>query len=380
MRSVLFITRYPLDELDTLKPKFDGQMSAVKNLGYDVYHVAYDRKCTYLVHGNERRMIKKIRFGNTKGYRHTFAYFDMFSSVRKILKDHQFDYIYMRSCPMSYQGYKMCEQIRKASKTKWIVEIPTYPGAGEKPSSWLRAVYGRYSDFFWDKVGGKCDLYTLIGEPADSYRGVKAINIENGICVEQLRERKHIKKADGKIHFLALASMSVWQGYDRFIEGIHLSPDELKDHIVFHMVGPEGDGSLRQWSALADKYGLQEQVMIHGPKLGKELDDIFDIADVGVCGLGVHRKGELKGSALKVREYTGRGLPFIYSLDDSCVSDELVWCKRVEPDESPIDMEKMVEFAEKIGSDDEIARQMREYAKDNMSWEKQFKKVFKEFE
>lgn len=44
MKSILFIMRYPLEEKHHLKQKFDGQMAACVNLGYQVKHFAYDKK------------------------------------------------------------------------------------------------------------------------------------------------------------------------------------------------------------------------------------------------------------------------------------------------------------------------------------------------
>lgn len=76
-------------------------MEAVKCLGNDVYYIAYDNSYVYLVHNNERRVIKKNWFGNMKGYIHTKAFYDLFDSAYRILKNEKFDIVYMRRCSLS---------------------------------------------------------------------------------------------------------------------------------------------------------------------------------------------------------------------------------------------------------------------------------------
>ncbi len=57
-----------------------------------------------------------------------------------------------------------------------------------------------------------------------------------------------------------------------------------------------------------------------GPKMGIELDQEFQSADLGMGTLGMHRKGLTSGSVLKLREYTARGIPSVIGYDDAVVS------------------------------------------------------------
>ena len=59
--------RYPLHQKHHLKQKFDGQMQACVNLGYQVYHFGYDQDTVYLidVNNNAKKAIQKTHFGKS---------------------------------------------------------------------------------------------------------------------------------------------------------------------------------------------------------------------------------------------------------------------------------------------------------------------------
>ena len=50
--------------------------------------------------------------------------------------------------------------------------------------------------------------------------------------------------------------------------------------------------------------------------MGKELDELFDLADFAIGSLARHRSHIDKIKTLKNREYAARGIPFIYSETD----------------------------------------------------------------
>ena len=75
-----------------------------------------------------------------------------------------------------------------------------------------------------------------------------------------------------------------------------------------------------------------------------------------------------------------RGLPFVYSVDDSALqyAQEPMWL-RVANDDSIPDMEGIIDFALRMRTDSQIVEKLREYAKEHLSWEKQYDIVFKSF-
>lgn len=377
MAKVLFIMKYPLEDVYSVKNKFNGQMTAVDSMGHDAYYIAYDKRHTYLIHRGEKTVIKNIWFGNWKMYIHTKAFYDLFDSVCRVLKRESFDIAYIRHCPLSYNGFRMFRSLKK-SGIKLVVEIPTYPASREKQPTSLRRLYMRYSAFWWRRVHDDLTLYTLIGDHADRIGTIPAINIDNGTNVDLLPLRQPKPEQD-KIHLLALASMSYWHGYDRLIRGIAALDEQTRKTVVLDMVGDEG-AALSEWKELAKELQVEDQVIFHGRKTGNELNEYFDVADLGVCSLGFCRINFESGSILKLREYTSRGLPFVYAAEDPAIDTPQPFCMKVPNDESEIDVPAVLEFAKKMRKEQNIREIMRDYAREKMSWKSQFEKVFKALE
>lgn len=364
--------KYPLIEPYSLKQKFDGQMSALRGMGFDVWFVSFDKEYVYINHANIQDKISKTIFGDKSFYMHTFAFVDVYRSIIKVLKNENFDYVYFRKYPIGYLGYKMCRKISDKN-SKMVVEIPTYPEESERGKNIIRRVYSKYSSLCWKECNKYVKLFALIGKDSDNYKGYPAINIQNGIFVDNIPLREPL--SDGKIHLLALASMCNWQGYDRIIQSLANYKGKDKDRIIIDMVGSDEDGSLYKWKQLANTLGVSDRVIFHGWKEGKALDEVFNYSTLGICGLGLYRKGFEKGSILKLREYTARGLPFVYAAEDPCVSTEMGYSLKVSNNDDPIDMARIVAFAKNVENQPDLGLKMREYAKKNISWEGQFEKI-----
>lgn len=70
---------------------------------------------------------------------------------------------------------------------------------------------------------------------------------------------------------------------------------------------------------------------------------MFEKADFAIGSLGRHRSGITYIKTLKNREYAARGFAFTYSeTDDDFDHMPYVW--KVEPDESPVDIQGLIDF------------------------------------
>ena len=78
---------------------------------------------------------------------------------------------------------------------------------------------------------------------------------------------------------------------------------------------------------------------------GKPLDDLFNQCQFAIGSLGRHRNGITVIKTLKNREYATRGLPFIYSEQDSDF-DQQPYVLKAPADESPVDIQRIVDFIE----------------------------------
>lgn len=374
MKTFLYVIKYPLDDQYSIKKKVDGQVAAAGALGLDVWQTAYDRQSTYLLHQGEKQPVKRVWLGCMPGYLHTKAFLDLFDTVERTLRKQRFDVVYMRHCPISPKGIRMMRRIAEAG-SQLVVEIPSFPLENEGKRNMLRRLYWAYSQHCWKRAAQYVTRFVVIGGPADSYLGRPAMNIDNGVDVEAIPLRQHEPAADGKIHFLALATMARWHGFDRLIQGVAQMSLELRQQLVVDMVGSDGDGSLPRWQQLVEELGMQEYIRFHGYQTGKALDEVFATADVGICSLGLHRHGYQTASHLKLREYTARGLPFVYAGQDPSIPQGASFCLRIPADDSPVPMEEALAFARRMRGQAQIPGEMRRYARENMSWEAPMKKA-----
>ena len=378
MKNILFVMKYPIEEKYSIKQKLDGEMAAVSKLGYGVYFISFDKKYLYLNHGLSKEIICKTTFGKSKAYYHLISFYDIYKAARKVINENDIDYVYFRYGPLNLKGYQFFKTAY--SKSKLIVEIPTFPLGREKQKTTMRRLYMKFSEGWWRRASKYISLFTIIGEKADSYLGVPALNIDNAVAVENIPFRNPIKPSDAKIHILAVASMCKWHGYDRIIKSLSNLQFPNRSEFILDLVGDEGDGSLNDWKKLVADSGLQDQVIFHGKMTGESLTHMFEIATIGLCSLAMSRTNFYSGSVLKLREYMARGLPFVYAHDDPDIFPEMPWCLKIDNNEEPVDMNLVLDFIRRVKDDPEVSSSMRKYASENMTWEVQFKKVFTKLE
>ena len=84
-------------------------------------------------------------------------------------------------------------------------------------------------------------------------------------------------------------------------------------------------------------------VIKHGKLFGHQLDAVFDQCVFAIGSLGRHRSGITDIKTLKNREYAARGIPFIYSENDSDF-DHQPYILKAPADESPISIRQILDF------------------------------------
>ena len=241
----------------------------------------------------------------------------------------------------------MVKSFHKAG-VKTVMEIPTYPYVPELKKQGKRGLHKRIIDATFRNACAKyIDRFAapLYGDPIMCK---PCIEIRNGIEVDEISER-HIRENDGKIHLLAVAMMAPWHGYDRMIEGLHnyYANGGEKD-IVLHLVGQgaASDG----YRELIEKYDLGSQVIQHGRMHGADLDAMYDLADVGVGSLGIHRTEVQKTNTLKIMEYMAKGIPVICEHSECGITMGNPYRMTVPDDDIPIDIAEVIRFYESVYS------------------------------
>ena len=115
----------------------------------------------------------------------------------------------------------------------------------------------------------------------------------------------------------------------------------------------------------------QHEVIFHGYKSDKEFDSILKNSNIGISTLGLFHKGMNEACSLKTREYTARGLPFIMAYHDpdlQYVDNNRQFFLKFPNNNSRIDFQEVIEFAENISKKDDLSEYMRDYAEMYMDW------------
>ncbi|MEG2081626.1 MAG: glycosyltransferase [Oscillospiraceae bacterium] len=182
-----------------------------------------------------------------------------------------------------------------------------------------------------------------------------------------------------RIDLIAVSAMAPWHGYERVLEGMneyYKAGKEGKRRVNFHIVGQGQEKE--NWQEMARRFNLEEQVKFYGQLTGDALSEVFDRCQIGIASLGCYKKNMFDGSELKIHEYMAYGKPFIYTLDSSCLTQEMAYCKKVANDETPLDIEAVVKFYDEVRKREEVSQEMNRFARENYSWQVQMKKVMDE--
>lgn len=314
--------------------KILGQIQAFKTEGYAVDMVArYQNGIVFynadsspeimIVKGSRRISLCNWTAQNANSYEIAYIRFQFF-------------------CPFVL---KMVKSLHKAN-VQTIMEIPTYPYNTELKTQGLRGWLKRMIDGTFRRACAKYIDRFAAPLYGNAIMGVPCLEIRNGIDVDEIPAKKN-QEDDGKIHLLAVAMMAPWHGYDRLIEGLHnyYSNGGKKD-FVLHLVG-QGIAS-EGYHTLIEKYNLFSHVIEHGKLHGTELNEMYDIADIGIGSLGVHRTVIKKTNTLKIMEYMAKGIPVICEHGECGIPKESPYRLTVSDDENPIDINEVFGFYEEI--------------------------------
>ncbi len=197
---------------------------------------------------------------------------------------------------------------------------------------------------------------------------IPCIAIPNGVDIKE-QKKKHLRKPDGTIVLLAVARFWKAHGYERLIEGIHNYYNNGGDrNIIFNIVG---DGvQLEFYRRLVDAYHLHKHVIFYGRLEGEALDLIYDNSDIAVSALGFYKVGIQSAAPIKSGEYCSRGIPFIYGYDELSVDENIYFVCKVTNDATPININSVIDFYEKMYNGKDFIEDMRVYAKEHLLWKK----------
>lgn len=343
--------------------KLFGQANAFKSYGIDVSFI-YNKLHIVIVDNLCNNEKIKIRPSSTKDY---------YNKILKLIKIDRYDVVYIRYPLSEYYFINFLDSLKKINnKIKIIIDFPTYPYELEIRDKHLLII-----DNFFKKYLRNYIDFGICYNKFDYIHDIPVYFVGNGIDLENINMKNKAIEQTSRIDLVAIANVAFWQGYDRVIEGLKAYYNNKFNYLVyFNIVGSGSD--IIKLIDLVNEYNLQEYVIFHGYKSGEELDKLLDNCHIGMSTLGMYRKGMKDGATLKVREYCARGIPFVLGYDDLDFQSEFKYILKVANDDTPIDINNIIEFYHKIYKDKDLVANVRKYAEDNLTWKVKLNPIISE--
>lgn len=333
-----------------IKKKVFAQMKVFEKNFPCIYYTSYSGQMVYLM--SKGKMLEK-ELAITKEERNHW--------ILKWIQKYGVGRAYIR---YNYSDKWFIEFIKelKEKDVTTVLEFPSIPYDREISNNRVRVEDGYYREQLSDYIE-LCTTYSK----CDSVFGIPCIPLNNGVDLEEY-PLHNIRKPDGTIVLIAVATMNRWHGYERVIEGLaEYYANHGTENLIFRLVG-EGTET-DKYQQLVIKHKLQQHVVFLGHLEGEDLNRQYDGADIAVGTLAMYKFNVSSGSPIKLREYCARGLPLIYGYEDAGFTGQEDFVLKVSNDSQPLDMLKIIDFYNRSKQYGFYAESMREYIREKYTWD-----------
>ncbi len=375
--KILFLVYHGFSEVSGISKKIRSQVKGLRENGHDVRVCYYTflpdgRRCRFV----DDEIIEDYGTGRLASLRRRFCY----GSIFRYCTANGIELVYARAFMNAAPPIvRLFGRLRRAG-IRAVTEIPTYPYDGEQAGFSL----GNRFEFFIDRLcrrrlAARMNAIVTFSDDKEIF-GCRAINISNGVDLDSIPLHAY-RPADDAVHLIGVAEVHYWHGFDRVIAGLgeYYSSGRAGRKVCFHIVGGIGEGEMYGtrhapgFAGLIERYGISEYVVFHGQMSGSALDGVFDRCVFAIGSLARHRSGVSSIKTLKNREYATRGIPFIYSENDSDF-DGKEYVMKAPADESPVDIGKILGFIDSHAFRPAEIRKSVEH----LSWREQMRIVVEE--
>ena len=374
--KILFLVYHGFSEHSGISKKIHYQVKGLRENGHDV------RLCYYGFAENGHRcrfidgtILKDYGTGRLAALRQRIYYGCIYNYC--IRENIEFVYArsFMNASPWLVRLFKKLQ----TAGIHAVTEIPTYPYDSEfNPHIWKQPLRFVIDKWFRRSLYRYMDAMVTFSDATEIF-GQRTINISNGVDFDSIPIHHYLAPSDDSIHLIGVAEVHIWHGYDRLIAGIgeYYKNTQNPRQVFFHIVG--GVHPHQRYKdnhfhpglqVIIDKYGIQDHILFHGQLFGVDLDKVFNISCFAIGSLARHRSGITVIKTLKNREYATRGIPFIYSEQDSDF-DNQPYVLKVPADETPIDILQIVDFVDHFTMEPDEIRKTVEH----LTWKIQMQKV-----
>ena len=294
----------------------------------------------------------------------------------QIHPDADTDFLYFRRIESSVKLLKTMRNIKKkCNSIKIIMEIPTYPFAGEdkEKKSVKRKISILIGSMFLHRYVDRIVLSGQLDKIKTLYK-IPVIHIDNGVDFNHIAVNENECRPGGDIHMICVSGCMLSHGYDRMIRGLaeyYKTSGDLRN-VFFHVVGT-GE-CLEEYKKTARESGVpQDKVVFYGRKVGGELDEVYSNCNIAVAHLATHRIGIHQLSSLKSCEYVARGLPMVSSASLNIINEDTKdYALYVPEDETPIDIKAVIHFYDTVYGNADVHAVIRNKFMKLCDWEYTF--------
>lgn len=369
---ILFLTYHGFEEASGISKKMLAQIKGLRQNGHEVHLCYYD----IAADGSRCRYVDgKVIHNYGRGRLATLLQRMDYRCINDYCREHAIQLVYVRcfmnASPFNIRLFKRLQ----ADGIKSVMEVPTYPYDGEFATLPLKYRTEHIFDkMFRCKLASYMDAIVTFTDEKEIF-GQRTICISNGVDFDSIPLHKPIAVTN-EIHLIGVAEVHPWHGFDRLIKGLgeyyRQQPvaNSNKPDVFFHMVGGVSESMMRDFQAIIRQFGIEKYVVFHGKLFGDELTAVFNQCQFAIGSLARHRSGISCIKTLKNREYAARGIPFIYSEEDSDF-DQQPYVMKAPADESPIEISKILDSINHFHISPENIRSSVSL----LSWKYQMKRV-----
>ena len=355
--------------------KIHAQIKSLRKLGFLVTYSSYSDDGALIIDNDENIVFKKKYPIDIKKLNRYYRRFHLIKTVIQYLSTEQcsFDYAYLRWHTYDRLFLRMLKTLKDRGAVN-IVEAHAY-----SPDFVPTSLISKYQVFMDNRYAKRAKDYVDLVAAMTTYKdiwGIPTVQIENAIDLDDISPREYSPDLNGTVRLISVAIERNYHGIDRVLRGLHnYYKSAGAKRIQFLLVGKYTQETIE----LVNSLGLRDICSFVGSKSGAELDRLYNHADIGVGALAHHRIGMYEGSSLKTKEYFAKGLPFIYGWKEPSFDDTYPYALRFELCEDPIDIRAVLDFFQHIENEDYLT-EMRDFAANNYSWDREFTKLFSAFE
>lgn len=374
--KILFLTYHGFSEHSGISKKIHYQVKGLRENGHDVHLCYYGfadngHRCRYI----NNLMLKDYGTGLLAGLRQRMDYGCIYDYCVREGIEFVYARCFQNASPWLIHFFK---KLKKAG-IRAVTEIPTYPYDDEfKHFEWKMRMGLKIDQLFRETLYKQMDALVTFSD-AETIFGQHTIRISNGVDFDSipLHSPSKVNSPISALHMIGVAEVHEWHGFDRVMAGIgeYYKSTKAKD-VFFHVVGGVHPHTMNScFLPIINKYGIKDKIIFHGVLFGDELTRVFNQCQFAIGSLGRHRSGITVIKTLKNREYATRGIPFIYSEQDSDF-DYQPYIMKAPADETPIVIQQIFSFMDNFHMCPEDIRNTVEH----LSWKKQMEIVINAIE